>query len=338
LVTRWLAFFLENIYPFVVTNVLLLRIKITEMKRTIYTIGETVYDIIFQHGQIRAGRAGGSMLNASVSLGRLGYDVCFISEVGNDDLGNLIVDFLDKNGVNTSFLDRFTDGKTPVAFAFLDENKNAKYSFLKQYPQNRLQQQLPVITGNDILMFGSFFSISMEVRQPVLKFVQQAKAAGAIVIYDPNIRSPHKNDLPELLPLIMENFSLADIVRTSHDDFLTIFETENPEEAFRIINQLDKASLIFTQGAGGIHLFTPTYINYFEVPKIEVKSTIGAGDNFNAGIAISLIDLGITKPGLRNLTIAQWDQIIHTGIDLSQQVCKSYDNYVGRKVLPKRKA
>jgi hypothetical protein len=38
------------------------------------------------------------------------------------------------------------------------------------------------------------------------------------------------------------------------------------------------------------------------------------------------------------LTIAQWDQIIHTGIDLSQQVCKSYDNYVGRKVLPKRKA
>jgi len=304
------------------------------MKRTIYTIGETVYDIIFENGQIKAGKPGGSMLNASVSLGRLGYDVCFISEVGNDDLGKLIVDFLDENGVNTSFLDRFSDGKTPVALAFLDEQKNAKYSFLKQYPQKRFQQQLPVVTGNDILLFGSFFSISQEVRQPVLKFVQQAKAAGAIVIYDPNIRRPHKNDLPELLPMIMENFSLADIVRSSHEDFHTIFETENPEEAFRITNQEGKAALIFTQGAGGIHLFTPNYTNHFEVPEIEVKSTIGAGDNFNAGIAKSLIDQRITKTGLRNLTIAQWDQIIHTGIDLSQQVCKSYDNYVERKALP----
>ncbi len=298
------------------------------MNRTIYTIGETVYDIIFEHGQIKAGKPGGSMLNASVSLGRLGYEVCFISEVGNDDLGGLIVNFLDENGVDTHYLDRFTDGRTPVALAFLDEHKNAKYTFLKQYPPKRFQHQLPVVTSDDIVLFGSFFSISPEVRQPVIKFVQQAKAAGAIVIYDPNIRSPHKNELPELLPMIFKNFASADIIRASHEDFLTIFATKSGDKAFQIVAKHSNAAMIFTHGAEEIYLFSAIGSKRYKVPEIEVASTIGAGDNFNAGIAKSLIDQGLTRSGLNTLSTEHWDQIIHTGIDLSQQVCQRFDNYV----------
>ena len=42
------------------------------MTRNIYTIGETLFDIIFKNGQPQAGKAGGAMLNSSVSLGRIG--------------------------------------------------------------------------------------------------------------------------------------------------------------------------------------------------------------------------------------------------------------------------
>jgi fructokinase len=309
------------------SGVFLLLQKKHVMTRTVYTIGETVYDIIFQDGGIKAGKAGGSMLNASVSLGRLGLNVSFISEVGHDELGDLITGFLQFNKVSTEYIDHFTGGKTPVALAFLDNRSDAKYSFYKSYPEQRLQQKMPVVSKNDIVLFGSFFSISPAVRKPVLKFIRQARSAGAIIIYDPNIRSPHKNELPVLLPMIFENFALADIVRASHEDFETIFDIKNATEAFDLTKNHGDAALIFTRGGGEITLFSDGYAIDFAVPKIRVVSTIGAGDSFNAGLVLSLIRQKISRSGLKTMSEQQWQHVIETGTKLSSQVCQSFDNY-----------
>ena len=64
---------------------------------------------------------------------------------------------------------------------------------------------------------------------------------------------------------------------------------------------------------------------------IETRSTIGAGDNFNAGILFGLLREGIGKADLPNLSQADWAKIIQCGIDLSSEVCQSYDNYVSRE-------
>jgi fructokinase len=309
------------------SGVFLLLQKKHVMTRTVYTIGETVYDIIFQDGGIKAGKAGGSMLNASVSLGRLGLNVSFISEVGNDELGDLITGFLQFNKVSTEYIDHFTGGKTPVALAFLDNRSDANYSFYKSYPEQRLQQKMPVVSKNDIVLFGSFFSISPAVRKPVLNFIRQARSAGAIIIYDPNIRSPHKNELPELLPMIFENFALADIVRASYEDFETIFDIKNDTEAYNRVKKYGDAALIFTRGGGEISLFANGYAKNFAVPEIRVVSTIGAGDSFNAGLVLSLIRQKISRSGLKTMSEQQWQHVIETGTKLSSQVCQSFDNY-----------
>ena len=298
------------------------------MNRNIYTIGETVFDIIFREDKIEAGKPGGSLLNSSVTLGRLGYNVFFISELGNDDLGKMILGFLKSNGVSTGHIHLFDDGKTPVALAFLDENRNAKYSFYKQYPPKRLQQDFPKPKPEDVVLFGSIFSVSPEVREPVAGFIRQSKEAGAIIIHDPNIRKPHKTDIPKLLPMILENFALADVVRASNEDFETIFGSGDGDEAYRIIKNSSDASLIFTRGAGRVSLYTKDFAKHFEVPPIKIISSIGAGDTFNAGIASSMIDLGITKKEIQDLPSQTWDEIIKMGISLSREVCLSYDNYI----------
>ena len=95
--------------------------------RKIYGIGETVLDIIFKNGQPQAAKAGGSVLNSFVSMGRIGLPVSFISEYGIDDVGNLIDNFLKENGVNTSGVYRFIDGSTSLALAFLDHKSDAHY-------------------------------------------------------------------------------------------------------------------------------------------------------------------------------------------------------------------
>lgn len=296
--------------------------------RKIYTLGETIYDIIFSEGQIKAGKAGGSMLNASVSLGRLGMEVVFISEVGQDKLGDLIIKFLEENGIEARFIQRFTDGKTPVALAFLDENQNATYSFYKQYPNIRLNQPFPEVTESDIVLFGSFFSISPEVREPVVNFIRKARQAGAIIIYDPNIRKPHSHEVPAFLEMIFENMALADIVRASHEDFQVIFDIQDSEKAFEMVKKYSQASLVFTRGGESVDVFSAGFSRKYSVPKIEVVSTIGAGDNFNAGIAFSLVGQGILRKDLASLPPEKWDSIISSGISLSAEVCKSLDNYI----------
>lgn len=298
------------------------------MSRNIYSIGETVYDIIFQKGRIEAGKPGGSLLNSSVTLGRLCHKVLFISEMGNDDLGKVILDFLKTNNVNTDYVQLFDDGKTPVALAFLDENQNARYLFYKHYPAERLRQDLPRPKPEDIVLFGSIFSVSPDVREPVAGFARRSKEAGAILIHDPNIRKPHKNEIPKLLPMILENFALSDVVRASNEDFETIFGAGDGDAAFRIIRNESNAVLIFTRGSGHITLYTKDFTRHFDVPPVKIVSSIGAGDTFNAGIASSIIKMGIRKNEIADLPSEKWGEIIATGIALSKEVCLSYDNYI----------
>jgi len=296
--------------------------------RKVFTIGETVFDIILKNGKIQTGKAGGSMLNSSVSLGRLGIDVSFVSEIGADKVGDLINKFLHENHVSTSFISRFDDGKTPIALAFLDQNQNASYSFYKIYPDKRLQQPFPEITSNDIVLFGSFFSISPQVRQPLIGFIKKASDSGAIILYDPNIRKPHRNEIPNLKNLIFENISFSDIIRGSDEDFKTMFDVSTFQEAAEITKNYGNPILIYTAGGDNVQLQADKETGYFSVPDIKPRSTIGAGDNFNAGIIYALLRQNIFKNDLKSLEKNQWRKIVNTGISLSQEVCKSYNNYI----------
>jgi fructokinase len=298
--------------------------------RRIYTIGETVYDIIFDAGEIRAGKVGGSMLNASVSLGRMHMDVGFISELGDDDLGELVLQFLADNNVNPSWVHQFKDGKTPIALAFLDHHQNANYSFYKSYPKNRLQQTFPVVRKNDIVLFGSFFAVNAEVRERVLEFIVGAKNAGAIVIYDPNIRHPRNHEMNEILKNVHANFALADIVRASHDDFNRLFGVDDPKIAKQIIRKHGNADLIFTHSSRFVYFENETFSKTYNVPQIDVLSTIGAGDNFNAGIIYAMMQNKVLKDNLKSLDEKSWEPILKSGIHFSQQVCQSLDNYIPR--------
>lgn len=189
----------------------------------IYTIGETVMDILFRDGEPVTAKAGGSMLNTSVTLGRLKVPVHFISEYGTDRVGDMINSFLRSNSVDTTYVRRYNDGKSAVALAFLDEHHNADYSFYKIYPEKRLDVNLPTFTNDDIVLFGSYFGIAPEIRNSLLKILNHAKQNGTTIIYDPNFRKAHLHHLPNLLPFIHENIRLADIVKGSDEDFKNIF-------------------------------------------------------------------------------------------------------------------
>ncbi|MBE9485398.1 MAG: carbohydrate kinase [Bacteroidetes bacterium] len=292
---------------------------------TIYAIGETIYDIIFRNNEPVTAKAGGSMLNTAVSLGRLGLPISFISEYGTDYAGNIIDEFLANNGVDTSYNYRYDEGKTPIALAFLNEQNDASYSFYKLYPEKRLELKLPDFNAGDIVLFGAFYSLMPEIRKQLISFVTAARDAGALIIYDPNMRSPHKDEIESLREFIYENLSLADIVRGSDEDFNTIFDITEGESAYDITKSFDCKTLIYTKSNTGVEIHQPGGMTEVKVSAVNTVSTIGAGDSFNAGV---IYELFISKEKLHDISLEGLEKIVKTAIKFGSHVCTHYENYV----------
>jgi fructokinase len=298
--------------------------------RKIYTIGETLFDIIFKNGQPQAGKAGGAMLNSSVSLGRICLPVHLISEYGDDDIGRIIDDFLKANGVSTLFADHFKEGNTALAIAVLNERNDASYTFYKNYPSRRLELDFPVIQKDDIILCGSIYAITREIRGKFVNFVKTSAANGAVVIYDPNFRKAHASELDELRPLIVENIQMASIIRGSDEDFLNIFGTATPDASWDVIKKYCKC-MVYTASSEGVYVRTNNFAGRFFVRKIKPVSTIGAGDNFNAGMIASIYKNGITRDQLAIMGEDMWSKVISSGVDFASDVCMSYENYISEE-------
>ena len=173
--------------------------------RKVIGIGETILDIIFRNEQPSAAVPGGSVFNGIVSLSRTGVPVCFISETGNDHVGNIILRFMRDNHISTDYVNVFPDGKSPVSLAFLDDNSDAEYIFYKDYPKQRLDVIYPKLEEDDIVVIGSYYALNPVLREKVLELLDQAREKKAIVYYDPNFRSSHKEEAIKLAPTIIWN-------------------------------------------------------------------------------------------------------------------------------------
>ena len=299
--------------------------------RKIIGIGETILDILFRDGQPQAAVPGGSVYNGIVSLGRMGMDVTFISETGNDRVGQIILENMRENGVRADSVNVFPDGKSPVSLAFLNERNDAEYIFYKDYPKLRLDVKMPEIEKDDVLMIGSYYAISPLLRDKVKEVMDKAKENGAIIYYDVNFRSNHVTEAIKLMPTVLENFEYADILRGSTEDFQNLFKINEPDKVYKNNVGFYSMNFIWTDADKDIHLYTRNFAKTYGIAPIETVSTIGAGDNFNAGVVYGLIKNNIGKDDLQGLSEADWDKIIRCGIDFSAEVCRSVHNSVSKE-------
>ncbi len=294
----------------------------------IFAIGETLLDIIFRNGLPVSATPGGSMLNTAVSLGRLGLEIYFVSDYGHDEVGGMIDDFLAANGVNTRFIQHYEHHKSGLALAFLNEANDASYRFYKDFPENRMTGINIPFTEDDFLLFGSFFSITSGVREALLRILDSARKAGSTIMYDPNFRKPHLHELEIVKPMIIENIRHADIVRGSDEDFELIFGASTPEEAWKVVKEAGCSVLIYTANKNGVDILTGDHTLHLGVAPVETVSTIGAGDNFNAGILSTLARSGHTRRDIPHLSEDTWREAGENGIAFAADVCMHYENYL----------
>lgn len=287
-------------------------------------------DIIFKNDQPISAVPGGSVFNGLISLGRAGVQTSLISETGNDRVGRRIVSFLEENGVDASNVNIHKDSKSPLSLAFLNDNNDAEYVFYKDHPHDRLDFDYPEVNADDIVMFGSFYAVNPVIRPQVAGFLEYAKSHGAIIYYDVNFRSSHKSEVMKITPNMLENFEFCDILRGSREDFDVLFAKTDADSIYRNNISFYTRNFIMTQGAEPIELRANGGISKsYAVEPTETVSTIGAGDNFNAGFVYGLMKYGITRQQIMHgLATEQWDKLIASAQRFSAECCKSINNYI----------
>lgn len=302
--------------------------EISPSTKRVIGIGETVLDILFKNNQPQKAVPGGSTFNSIVSLGRAGVPCAIVTETGSDHVGDMICGFLKENSVSDEFVCRHAGTKSHITLAFLNEHNDAQYTFYKDHATALLDERLPKIQSNDVVLFGSFFAINPVIRPTVGKLLREAKQAGAWLYYDINFRKSHIPDIPDVIGNIEENMGLANLVRGSKEDFEYLYGLRDEDAIYAKVKPYCD-TFILTDGARLIRVYTPAGCETYPVEKIETVSTVGAGDNFNAGYIYAMLQ-GATNQAERIAMAQRWSQDVCRQIGnnisdaLVQQIRKNY--------------
>ena len=295
-------------------------------------IGETVLDILFKNDQPQKAVPGGSTFNSMISLGRAGVPCAMVTEVGSDHIGDMTCQFLRDNGVSSDYVCRHEGTKSHITLAFLNEHNDAQYIFYKDHASTALDGSLPQFSKDDVLLFGSFFAINPAIRSAVHSLLLGARQAGAWLYYDINFRKSHIQDIPQVMTNIEENMRLSDLVRGSKEDFEYLYGLYDADAIYEKVRPFC-STFILTDGARSIRVYTPDAVENYPVAQIETVSTVGAGDNFNAGYIYAMLQ-GINKQSDRITMAQRWSQDVcrQIGNNISDELAR-YLHYTNKRLF-----
>ena len=160
----------------------------------------------------------------------------------------------------------------------------------------------------------------------------------AILYYDVNFRKNHEAEKLKIAEALIENLELADIVRGSIDDFKVLYGCDDADKIYNSNIKFYCPNFICTHGGEGVKLFTRGFTATYNVPSVKVVSSVGAGDNFNAGVVYGIQKDAVSREEIGSFTKEQWDRIIKCGLDFSAHACTLVDNYVEQEWADNYKA
>ena len=183
---------------------------------------------------------------------------------------------------------------------------------------------------------GSSFALRDTGREDLLNFLVKARKAGCCIIYDPNARRHLAGDA-HFMAKILENTSFATLVKGSDEDFRFIFNEADGQGAYTKIREAGAEYLVYTKGPEGAELFTPEFHLKADARKVNVVSTIGAGDNFSAGLVYGIYSNQTKGLSFKDLKIEDWKKIMESGALFAGEVCQSPENYISWEMAKEMK-
>lgn len=294
-------------------------------------IGETIYNVTMRHGHPDNGMPGGDVFNTMLSLGRRGAQASLISEVGDDRLGRLILDFMQDNGVITDYMYAYHEGRTPLSLAHLADDGSADYDYYVNYPSvGRLDVVWPRIDNDDILFFGSRYVLQQEVHNTVIDLVNYASERKALVVYFPDLHKMMPGQGVWLMPNIIDCLEKCHVLIMSEQDMEQLYHQTDPDRVYLDHVKFYGPAFIVIRSDGSFALRTQSLKKDYPSPVYaECRNMIGVDDAFCAGVLHRLDAAHVTQATVRSLDEAMWDEIFMSGSRFAAEVSGSEEAFVG---------
>jgi len=203
------------------------------MNKVIY-IGELTLNVSLNPDGQAATRVGDRLTGAAMLDGEMGVPTTFVGETGADAVGNHIVATLEKAHVDTTSVDRFTEGISAVRIASADPASDPREAVIHaSYPPEALNPVWPRIDEGDVVVFGSYAALDHRNHARVLEMADYARARKATVVYLPYFDPAYVKAITRVMPCIFDNLEAARMAIATVDDLAAIYPGMEPEKVFR---------------------------------------------------------------------------------------------------------
>ena len=183
---------------------------------------------------------GGAPCNVLAMLQKLGDKTAFIGKVGEDIFGEKLKNVLKEVGINTSGLIMDKEVRTTLAFVQTLKDGDRDFSFYRNPGADMMltEAELPldVLQDTKIFHFGTLSMTHEGVRAATKKAVQTAKAAGAWISFDPNLRPPLWKSLDEAKEQVLYGLEYCDILKISDNEITWLTGEEDYSAGVAWIN------------------------------------------------------------------------------------------------------
>ena len=210
-------------------------------------------------------------------IAKLGHQVTFVSQVGNDSFGDYCVDFLKRSGVSTKGVIRNEKVKTGVTISLSNAHDRALITYPGAIERfNARQLDMSLIRGHQHLHLTSYF-LQRALKNSFSEILQQAKKDGLVTSFDPN-----SDPTDSWSRSIKDVFRFCDVLFVNETEALKLTRTQRVELALEKLSRLVPCAVI-KLGARGAIASRNNKVSRASGFKVKAVDTTGAGDSFDAG-------------------------------------------------------
>jgi ribokinase len=221
---------------------------------------------------------GGKGANQAVAAARLGSSVSMLGRVGKDNFGELLLNNLRSNHVDSQLVQR-DDASTGTAIIIVDSN--GQNSIVLSAGANGK------VSSADIASFLDHKLLLLQLEIPletVLSAAQRAQEIGLRVILNP---APAQQ-IPAAL-IALADFIIPNETELSLLTGLPVTDISSTEQAARKLLYQGAQNVIVTLGSKGALIVTRTQVTQVDAYAVDVVDTTAAGDAFIGGFATALL-------------------------------------------------
>ncbi|MFT7430412.1 MAG: fructokinase [Colwellia sp.] len=238
--------------------------------------------------------AGGAPANVAVAYAKLGGPGYFAGGVSEDNFGNMLMQALENEGVNTDFVKRIAGANTALVLVSLDSCGERTFNF---YRHNTADMQYGISQVDKInwqnMGFFHFCSntlTSQPMYSDTLYAIKNAKKNNVLISFDVNLRQQLWQDLSLLISRVEACIEESDIVKLSKDEaeYLAKIKQVDVDIYVQYLLLLGAKLIVITDGPNPVQVTCASFSIMLKVPKVSPVDTTGAGDSFISGFLFSL--------------------------------------------------